>query len=421
MGSKRPDRDPPPATRPAQVVAERIDKEHPKRPLPPVKLTADTIDEAIRTLLSFRSEDPPIVSVYWSVSEDVGQLKAGTSKLHDVAKVVREYAESKDLSHRARTSLRADAERILEFGELVPTMQGRTLALFRCSDRDFEEATILPGWVRDRVEIDATAHLRPLLAVADESHRYAVVVVDRKHGRIFEFYLGELEAKEKKDGRALRKPNFAHGDKEHGVRNRAEELAKLHYRRTAEALGHFVHEQRIELVVVGGHKDTVPAFLDLVEHDLRRMIVGTFVSDLHRLTPAMARDQAQQVVDDFERREERDLVERVRERAATGHLGALGLDWCLAAIGAQAVEHLLVDANASAPGWVCDSCGRLALEGGPCPIDGSPTRQTPDVIDDGAARVLDTRGHVEHVWAETPLRDHTVAALLRFPVARPEG
>jgi peptide chain release factor subunit 1 len=79
-----------------------------------------------------------------------------------------------------------------------------------------------------------------------------------------------------------------------------------------------------------------------------------------------------------------------------------------------------VQADASAPGRVCDRCGWLGLVGDTCPVDGEPTRPTPDVIDDMATRVLDAGGRVEHVHADTPLRDHTVAALLRFPVPRPD-
>ena len=62
-------------------------------------------------------------------------------------------------------------------------------------------------------------------------------------------------------------------------------------------------------------------------------------------------------------------------------------------------------------GWFGDSC----------PVDGEPTRATPDVIDDMATQVLDAGGWVEHVHADTPLHAHTVAALLRFPVPRPDG
>jgi hypothetical protein len=158
------DRDPPPA-RAATVIASRVDPEHPKRPLPPITLTAKPVGDAIQTLLGFESPGAPVVSVYWSVSEDPGRLKGAKSGLHDLVRAVRDRADSHDVPHADRASLRADAGRILELEELVPALQGRTVALFRCSQRDFEEAVVLPGWVRDRIALDATPYLRPLLAV----------------------------------------------------------------------------------------------------------------------------------------------------------------------------------------------------------------------------------------------------------------
>jgi peptide chain release factor subunit 1 len=317
-------------------------------------------------------------------------------------------------------SLRADADRLLELEQLVPKLQGRTVALFRCSRRDFEESVVLPGRLRDRVEVDATPCVRPLLAVLDEAHRYAVVVVDRERGRLFEFHLGVLEARKRVDGRALRKPDFAQGDKEHGVRHKADELAKRHYRRVARALEDLLRQHGIDLVVVGGHEDTIPAFLDQLHPRPRDKVVGTFTVDPATLTPAIARDRAQQAVDDYERREEEELVAQAMEKVATGGTGAAGLEWCLLAADELAIDVLLVQADASAPGRVCDRCGWLGLVGDTCPVDGEPTRPTPDVIDDMATRVLDAGGRVEHVHADTPLRDHTVAALLRFPVPRPD-
>jgi hypothetical protein len=59
---------------------------------------------------------------------------------------------------------------------------------------------------------------------------------------------------------ALRNPNSAAGDKEHGVHHEVQELAKRHYRQTGEALGRFVLDNGIELVVVGDHEYTVPSF-----------------------------------------------------------------------------------------------------------------------------------------------------------------
>ncbi|MGH9234932.1 MAG: hypothetical protein ACRD0R_16520, partial [Acidimicrobiales bacterium] len=208
------------------VVGRRVDPEHPKRPLPPVTLAAEPAGSAVEVLVGFQPTDAPVVSAYWPVPHDPGQLKGARSSLHGLVATVRNRAESEDLSHADRMSLRADADRLLKLEQLVPTLQGRTVALFRCSRRGFEESVVLPGRLRDRVEVDATPYLRPLLAVLDEAHRYAVVVVDRERGRLVEFHLGVLEARKRVDGRALRKPDFAQGDKEHGVRHKADELAK---------------------------------------------------------------------------------------------------------------------------------------------------------------------------------------------------
>jgi peptide chain release factor subunit 1 len=224
---------------------------------------------------------------------------------------------------------------------------------------------------------------------------------------------------EREDGRALRDPNFAHGDKEYGVHNKARELAKRHYRQTADALEELVTAHDIELVVVGGHTDTVPPFIEQLSDQLRRKVIGTFVVDPRTTTPGKTREEVERVVEDYERREEEQLVARAMDRVASGGAGATGLDWCLLAANEFAIELLLVDGDTSAPGRVCRRCGWLGLDGAECPVDGNPTDGTDDVIDDMAARVLESSGHVEHVYAATPLREHQVAALLRFPVPPP--
>jgi peptide chain release factor subunit 1 len=385
-----------------------------------VVLSTKPLDVVVEDLKTFESLDEPVISMYWNVPADRGELKGAVAVLKDLVKEVRARAASSGLSHAARTSLSADANRMLDLQDLVPNLQGRTLAFFRCGARGLEEAIDLPGGLPDRVEVDARPFIRPLVAVLTESHRFAVVIVDREHGLLFDFYLGVLEAREDKEGRVLRSPNYAPGDKEYSTHRKAEELAKRHYRETARALNEMVHQDNIELVVVGGHEDTIPAFCQELPADLRQKVVGTFTVDPHTMTPASARDAAQRAVDEYERHHEEQLVEQTMERVAAGGLGAVGLDWCLLATAEKAIDLLLVDADAHVEGRICDRCGWLGLEGDECPIDGTPTRATPDVIDDMAAQVLDSSGRVEHVNVETPLRRHLVAALLRFPVPHPE-
>jgi peptide chain release factor subunit 1 len=136
------------------------------------------------------------------------------------------------------------------------------------------------------------------------------------------------------------------------------------------------------------------------------------------MTTGRLREQAEKIVDDYERQEEARLVADTLDRAASGGLAAAGLDWCLAAVNEQAVRLLLVDDDQQVPGRVCDNCGWLGLDGEECPVCGRATRATPDVIDEMAETVIETSGLVEHVYADTPLREELVAALLRFPVRK---
>ncbi len=420
MAATTTQRDPPEPGRAETVEADRFDPEHPKRPLHPVTVSTKPLARAARDLGAFRSTDAPVVSVYWSVPADFGQARGAVAALKDLAKPVRERAASRDLSHAARESLLADADRLLELELLASELDGRTLAFFHCSAHGLEEAVALPGDHGDLVALDETPYIRPLLEVLEESHRYAVVVVDREHGLLFEFYLGVLEARERDTGRVLKDRKHPEADKELRVRDKAENLAKQHYREVAHDLDQLVQRDQIELVVIGGHEDSIPPFSEELPAELRHKVVGTFVVDPHTMTPGAVREAAQGAVDDYERREEADLVQQVLDRVGAGGFGALGLEWCLLATDEQAVDVLLLEPDVVVPGRVCDRCGWLGLAGDECPVDGNPTRATPDVLDDMARRVFDSSGRVEHVHADTPLREHTVGALLRFPVPRPE-
>jgi len=170
---------------------------------------------------------------------------------------------------------------------------------------------------------------------------------------------------------------------------------------------------------VGGHQETVAEFLPFLPHHLQPRVAGTFVVDPSTMSPGQVRERADEVVEAYERDEERRLVDEALERVAAGGFGAAGLDWCLMAANEHGIQLLLVDDDVQAPGRMCDSCGWLGLEGEECPVCWQRTRKAPDVIDEMAALVVDTSGRVEHVYTETPLSQHVVAAFLRFPVPNP--
>jgi len=284
--------------------------------------------------------------------------------------------------------------------------------------------------VRDRIQVDATPWVRPLLAVLDEFHRTCVLVVDRETARLWELFAGDItelgqvtEQKGLEDQPPLRKPDYGGwgGFEERGVHNKMGEIAKRHYRRVATMLDDLRRQGRFELLVIGGHDHEIPVFAEFLPHSLRGSVAGSFTIDPNTATIADIRDKAQEVVDHYERDEEQRWVAEVLEKQAAGGLAAIGLEPCLWAGSVSAIGRLLVHDEATAPGVVCEQSGWLGEAGDTCPICGEPTRKSEDVIDELAQAVIDAGGTVEHVFADTPLTEHLVAADLRFPLPpRPE-
>jgi peptide chain release factor subunit 1 len=380
-------------------------------------LPADLVDR----LLDFHSPDAPVLSLYAEIPVDPGELRGLESRVHSLLKPVRALADSDALGHYDRESLRADMAQVIEFAQQPRGLVGRAVTVIACHRAGLYEAFTLPRRVRDQAVVDATPYLRPLLALLDELRRYCVVVVERTRSQLFEFFADELEVVEEADpGVAKRRNGPVHSGDERHAHHRAEQLTRHHYRQTAERIEEMRQRTGADLVVVGGHAETIAEFLPYLPPRLGTQVAGTFIVDPHTATPANVRDEAAAVVDAYERDEEVRGVEEALARAASRGLGAAGLARCLVAVNERAVELLLVHHDAQQPGRVSDNCGWLGLSGDDCPVCGHPLRETPDVIDDMAAAVVDAGGRVEHVHADTALADARVAAWLRFPLQEPE-
>jgi peptide chain release factor subunit 1 len=338
-----------------------------------------------------------------------------------VVKPLRGLAESHQLGHRATQSLRTDIDRVIEVATRGRELLGRTFGFFACDAVGLYEEVELPRRVRPRALVDATPYLRPLFAVLDEFRRACVVVLSRKQAWFYELFMGQLREARKVKGRSPRKPDFGgwHGYDEHHVRNRAEQLVHRHLSRVAEQAETLMTESSAELLMLGGHQESVTDLLPHLPKALRAKVAGTFVIDPSTLTEAQVLEHAQPILERYEREEEASLVAEALDRVGARGLGAVGLEWCLLAADEQGIELLLIDDEKQVPGRMCDNCGWLGLAGDPCPVCAHPTRETPDVIDDMCEAVVAAGGRVIGAETDTAPAPEMVAARLRFPVPRP--
>jgi hypothetical protein len=377
-------------------------------------LEVETVDRILRV----HGDGLPVLSLYARFDPD--DRRAFPSRVDEQLHEVRLLLKDPALNRDARLSLRGDVARIEE-AVTEERLHPQAVAFFSCSGRDLFEDVELPRPVHDRLVTDETAWVRPLVAVLDEYHRCRVVLVDRGLARFFDLYQDELvERGGPLRDRALRKPDYAAGMREHTTQNKAELLAKRHYRAVAERLDEEARRHEFDIVAVGGHEHEIPEFLDHLPAAVRERVAGTFSVHPREDDLGTIRSRAEEVVQRYERAEEQRLVAETLERCAAGGLAVAGLPDCLWAGATAAVGQLLVQDEVVQPGLVCDTDGYLAVEGERCPVCGRELRRTPDVIDELVQAVIDEGGGVEHVEADTPLREHVTAASLRFPLpARP--
>jgi peptide chain release factor subunit 1 len=111
----------------------------------------------------------------------------------------------------------------------------------------------------------------------------------------------------------------------------------------------------------------------------------------------------------------RDLL----DTAGAGGAAVLGLSDVLKAANARAIDRLIVAGSYAKEGAVCDGCGWLSRNGSECPVCGSQTRRTDDVVDEIIEATIGESGDVLQVSIASPLDQQAIGAVLRFPL--PDG
>jgi peptide chain release factor subunit 1 len=264
--------------------------------------------------------------------------------------------------------------------------------------------------------VDATPWIRTLLPALDEYQRALVAVVDRGSAHVYELYLGRMRDAGRLDAKKLRMPAYGgwHGLDEYRVRNKADELSKRHFRALAATLAQQFRTDRFDLMVLAGHRHELPALIELLPDALRSRLAGTFAVDPDTVTPAVLRERADEVLDQFRLEQQRREVEKVFATAAVDGLAVVGLEACLWAGSVAAIDTLFVEDGAVSPGVVCDRSRWFATAAERCPLCEGELRSTPDVIDELVEAVIDEGGSINHVRADTELRERVAAAVIRF-------
>ncbi|MET0728540.1 MAG: hypothetical protein ABWZ76_09625 [Acidimicrobiales bacterium] len=343
---------------------------------------ADLSEAAIRELAGIRGESAPITSFYLDVDgRRLVRQQDVELELDVQLRAARERANGHESVHH-------DLRRIEAFVRAgVDRSSTRGLAIFASAANDLWEVIELPVPVRSHVVINHAPAIGQLESVVREHEPIGVLLADRQRARLFVFELGRLaEHSELID--ELPRDYDTRGMRERGTPEpHVEELAHQHLRHAARAAFGLWQGHGFQHLAIGA-PDAIASELEGALHPyLRERLAGRIhlgvTAAIHEVQAA-----AQEIENRVERARDAAIVARLKEAAATGGRGVVGLADTLAVLNEHRVERLVVSQGFSQEGWRCPETGALAAVGPTNPRNGATMARVTDVVEDAIEEAI---------------------------------
>ena len=375
-----------------------------------------TWDE-LRDLAGFEAEKGCAISLYLDLDPRVAPTPGDAatrlrSLLDEAAKG--DGANRRDLTHDQRAALKADFERIRSFYDSEFERDGaRGLAIFSSGLDNIWRTLPLTEPVPDRVKVGSTLYLAPLVPLVGRGEGALVVVVGRERGHFYRLRGGRLQDladhTEEQQGR-----HDQGGWSQARYQRHIETKVREHLQEVADALDRIVRRLRALQVIVISSEETRAEFEELLSHDAAAAVIGWTSAEAHAGPPELLK-LATPVLDRYRAEKEAEVIARWEEEAGRAGRAAAGWEATLEAASDARVELLLFQDGVDHEAFRCPRCGRIAVSGGKCPLDGTSMEASGNGLD---LAVHQTIVHGGRVWAIRDRQDlqpvEGIGALLRY-------
>ena len=379
---------------------------------------AETVTwEGLRELAGFRAEKGCAISLYVNLdpSEAPTAGDADTRFSSLVAGAGRRVESSfGHLSHEQRLGLEADLDRIGRYWENEFSRDGkRGAAIFVAGLDNVWRPLGLGDPVPDKVHVGTEFHLAPLVPLVGRGDGAVAAFVGRERGQVFQLRGGRLEEivdrTEDTPGR-----HDQGGWSQARYQRHIEKLVHQHLAGVAEELDRCVRRFGHPQVVIVATEETRAELDGILSPETQRALAGWTSAEAHA-GPSELLEAVIPILEEARAKEEAVAVEAWREEAGRGGRAASGWAETLEAASDARVDVLLYQDGASHEAWQCPACGRLALDGKSCPLDGTSMERRDDGLDLAVHQTLAHGGTVRAITAHRDLDPvEGIGALLRF-------
>jgi peptide chain release factor subunit 1 len=375
-----------------------------------------TWDE-LRDLARFEAEKGCAISLYLDLDPRVVPTPAdAATRLHSLLDEAAkgDGANRRELTHEQRTGLKADFARIREFFSSEFSRNGaHGLAIFSSGPDNIWRTLPLTEPVPNEVKVNRHLYLAPLVPLVGRGEGALIVVVGRELGHFYRLRGGRLEELADHTEDTPGKHDQG-GWSQSRYQRHIETLVQDHLREVADALDRTVRRLGALQVVIISTEETRAEFEEMLSHDVRAAISGWTSAEAHA-TPAQLLEIAAPVLARYRAEKETETVERWHEEVGRNGRAAAGWEQTLEAASDARVDLLLFQDGIDHKASRCPECGRVAINGGKCPLDGTSMEEADEGLD---LAVHQTLVHGGRVWALRERHDldpvEGIGALLRY-------
>ncbi len=379
-----------------------------------------TVDD-LNKLKEFKCDSAPVLSLYLDVTPPERANKKHITKFKRLVREARERMSN--ASREYLSAFQEEAGRLQRWLEVGYDETGRGLAVFSCSAEGLWEAFRLPAPLRDRLAVDDRPYIRPLVTLADEYERYAVLLIDKKMARMFLVYMGEIAEYSEVIGKDVSRPTTIQqsrpsGRKDRGAKPGTDETYLVqHVKRVISALEEFYPNQECDRLIIGGTDEAISELRNRLPKSLARQLVAEISISL-KAHPDEVLRRTLEIEQQIEREVEAGRLSMLLRAAGEGKGGILGLEPTLRAIFQGRVRMLIVEEGYRKPGLECPNCSYLTTaEATHCPACETPLEAIPDVVERAIEAALDQKAQIEVLRGETKAEmaeQGHIGALLRY-------
>ena len=373
--------------------------------------------DGLRDLAGFRAQNGCAISLYLDLDpSDTPTAATADTRVNALIDEIErsDAARRPELTHEQREGLHRDRDRLREYFEQEFDRDGTLgLAVFCGSLDNLWVPLPLSASVPDAVKVNRSLYLAPLVSLVGRGEGALVIFVGRERGDLYRLHAGRLEEiVEQHDDTPGRHDQG--GWSQSRYQRHIEKLVHDHLKEVAEQVDGQIRRLRGPKLIVVASEETRSEFESELSHDARKAIIGWTSADAHA-TPAQLLELVEPLLESWRAEQETEAVERWKEEAGRNARASSGWGSTLEAASDGRVDLLLFQEGVDHEAWQCPACGRVNIEGGACPLDGTQMERRDDGLD---LAVHQTLAHGGTVWAVRQRQDlepvEGIGALLRF-------